>query len=38
MKKQKLSERYEDHVKSQMSTTLRAPYINEKSKKLLEQR
>jgi hypothetical protein len=38
MKRAKLVERQEEHVKSQISQTLRGPYINEKSKRLLEQR
>lgn len=38
LKKQKQQERLEENVKSQMSQTLRGPYINEKSKRLLEQR
>ena len=38
LKKQKQQERLEENVKSQMSQTLRGPYINDKSKKMLEQR
>ena len=38
MKRQKQIERLEENVKSQMSSTLRAPYMSDKSRKLLEQR
>jgi hypothetical protein len=38
LKKQKQQERLEENVKSQMSQTIRGPYVNDKSKKLLEQR
>lgn len=38
MKKQKLLVRQEESVKSEMSQTLHGPYMNDKSKKLLQQR
>ncbi len=38
MKKLKIEERKEEHAKSQMSQTIRGPFVNEKSRKLLEQR
>ena len=36
MKKEKLIERMEETKKQQLSQTLRAPYLNDKSKKMLE--
>eukprot|EP00347_Sterkiella_histriomuscorum_P024180 403332030 len=38
LKKQKQSERVEENVKSQLSQTIRGPYVNDKSRKMLEQR
>ncbi len=38
MKKQKLIERQEEDVKLQMAQTMRAPYMNHKSKIMLEKR
>ncbi|CDW71596.1 UNKNOWN [Stylonychia lemnae] len=38
LKKQKQQERLEENAKSQMSQTIKSTYVNEKSKRMLEQR
>lgn len=38
LKKQKQSERIEEHVKSQLSQTIRSTYVNDKSRRMLEQK